>query len=112
MLRQYVHIMDTAFISLLQPASETYNLFDDILLLSDGQIVYQCPRENVLEFFESMGFKCPQRKGVPDFLQEVTILDSQKQDVLPVGDTSQFISSKDVDIAILEPEHLELVPPW
>ncbi|CAA3019170.1 pleiotropic drug resistance 1, partial [Olea europaea subsp. europaea] len=71
MLRQYVHIMKgTAFISLLQPAPETYDLFDDIVLLADGQIVYQGPRENVLEFFESMGFKCPERKGVADFLQE------------------------------------------
>ncbi|KAK9944958.1 hypothetical protein M0R45_010498 [Rubus argutus] len=30
------------------------------------------PREHVLEFFESMGFRCPERKGVADFLQEVT----------------------------------------
>ncbi|KAL3630029.1 transcription factor [Castilleja foliolosa] len=80
MLRQYVHIMKgTAFISLLQPAPETYDLFDDIVLLSDGQIVYQGPRENVLDFFESMGFKCPQRKGVADFLQEVTSKKDQEQ---------------------------------
>lgn len=61
----------TALVSLLQPAPETYNLFDDIILLSDSQIVYQGPRELVLDFFESMGFKCPERKGVADFLQEV-----------------------------------------
>ncbi|KAG6417147.1 hypothetical protein SASPL_119298 [Salvia splendens] len=80
MLRQYVHIMKgTAFISLLQPAPETYDLFDDIVLLSDGQIVYQGPRENVLGFFESMGFVCPARKGVADFLQEVTSKKDQKQ---------------------------------
>lgn len=71
-LQQYVHILNgTALISLLQPAPETYDLFDDIILLSDGYIVYQGPRENVLEFFEYMGFKCPERKGVSDFLQEV-----------------------------------------
>lgn len=71
-LRQSIHILNgTAVISLLQPAPETYDLFDDIILLSDGQIVYQGPRENVLEFFECMGFKCPERKGVADFLQEV-----------------------------------------
>lgn len=71
-LRQSVHILGgTAFIALLQPAPETYDLFDDIVLLSDGQVVYQGPREHVLEFFESMGFKCPERKGVADFLQEV-----------------------------------------
>ena len=72
-LKQYVHIFNgTAVISLLQPAPETYELFDDIILLSDGQIVYQGPRENVLDFFESTGFKCPERKAVADFLQEVT----------------------------------------
>ena len=73
-IKQYVHIFNgTAVISLLQPAPETYNLFDDIILISDGQIAYQGPREQVLEFFESMGFKCPERKGVADFLQEVSL---------------------------------------
>lgn len=71
-IKQCIHILQgTAVISLLQPAPETYDLFDDIILLSDGNIVYQGPRENVLEFFEHMGFKCPARKGVADFLQEV-----------------------------------------
>ncbi|KAK9101862.1 hypothetical protein Sjap_019116 [Stephania japonica] len=79
-LRQSVHILGgTALIALLQPAPETYNLFDDIILLSDGQIVYQGPRENVVEFFESMGFKCPERKGTADFLQEVTSRKDQQQ---------------------------------
>ncbi|BFG42849.1 hypothetical protein CerSpe_291230 [Prunus speciosa] len=79
-IKQYVHILKgTAFISLLQPAPETYELFDDIVLLSDGQIVYQGPREQVLEFFESMGFRCPERKGVADFLQEVTSRKDQEQ---------------------------------
>ncbi|PIA65375.1 hypothetical protein AQUCO_00100684v1 [Aquilegia coerulea] len=79
-LRQSVHILHgTAVISLLQPAPETYDLFDDIILLSEGQIVYQGPREHVLEFFECMGFKCPERKGVADFLQEVTSKKDQKQ---------------------------------
>ena len=72
-LKQSIHILNgTALISLLQPAPETYDLFDDIILLSDGRIVYQGPREHVLSFFESMGFRCPERKGVADFLQEVS----------------------------------------
>lgn len=71
-LRQAIHILGgTAVISLLQPAPETYNLFDEIILLSDGQIVYHGPREDVLDFFKSMGFRCPERKGVANFLQEV-----------------------------------------
>ena len=72
-LKQSVHILKaTAVISLLQPAPETYELFDDIILLSDGRIVYEGPRDEVLQFFESMGFVCPERKGVADFLQEAS----------------------------------------
>ncbi|KAL1819090.1 hypothetical protein ACET3Z_013959 [Daucus carota] len=79
-MRQMVHIMDVSMIiSLLQPAPETYDLFDDIILLSEGQIVYQGPRDNILEFFETVGFKCPDRKGVGDFLQEVTSEKDQEQ---------------------------------
>ncbi|BAT96302.1 hypothetical protein LR48_Vigan02g040700 [Vigna angularis] len=79
-MRQMVHIMDvTMIIALLQPAPETYELFDDIILLSEGEIVYQGPRESVLHFFESVGFKCPERKGVADFLQEVTSKKDQEQ---------------------------------
>lgn len=79
-LRQMAHVMEVVMvISLLQPAPETYNLFDDVILLSEGHIIYQGPRENVLEFFEFMGFKCPERKGVADFLQEVTSRKDQEQ---------------------------------
>ncbi|KAL0342055.1 UNVERIFIED_CONTAM: Pleiotropic drug resistance protein 1 [Sesamum calycinum] len=92
-LRQYVHILNgTALISLLQPAPETYDLFDDIILLSDGKIVYQGPRDNVLEFFESMGFKCPERKGVADFLQEVTSKKDQQQYWMRADEPYRFVT--------------------
>ncbi|XP_058204744.1 pleiotropic drug resistance protein 2-like [Rhododendron vialii] len=92
-MKQMVHIMDvTMIISLLQPAPETYDLFDDIILLSEGQIIYQGPRENILEFFEYMGFKCPDRKGVADFLQEVTSKKDQEQYWLRKNDPYRFIS--------------------
>nr|XP_016502357.1 PREDICTED: pleiotropic drug resistance protein 1-like isoform X2 [Nicotiana tabacum] len=95
-LRQSVQLLKgTAVISLLQPAPETYNLFDDIILLSDGYIVYQGPREAVLDFFESMGFKCPERKGVADFLQEVTSKKDQQQYWAKKDEPYRFITSKE-----------------
>ncbi|XP_073041840.1 ABC transporter G family member 36-like [Primulina eburnea] len=79
-LQQIVHLTEaTIFMSLLHPAPETFDLFDDIILLSEGQIVYQGPREHVVEFFESCGFRCPERKGTADFLQEVTSKRDQEQ---------------------------------
>ncbi|XP_052206530.1 pleiotropic drug resistance protein 1-like isoform X2 [Diospyros lotus] len=95
-LKQIVHILQgTCVISLLQPAPETYDLFDDIILLSDGQVVYQGPRENVLEFFEHMGFKCPERKGVADFLQEVTSRKDQEQYWMRRDEPYRFVTIKE-----------------
>ncbi|WVZ64109.1 hypothetical protein U9M48_013676 [Paspalum notatum var. saurae] len=71
-LQQMAHLMDlTMVISLLQPAPETFEIFDDIILLCEGQIVYHGPRENVTGFFNAIGFRCPSRKNIADFLQEV-----------------------------------------
>ncbi|KAK0607498.1 hypothetical protein LWI29_015832 [Acer saccharum] len=79
-LQQMVHITDaTALVSLLQPAPETFNLFDDVILMADGKIVYHGPCGHVLQYFEDCGFKCPERKGVADFLQEVTSKKDQAQ---------------------------------
>ncbi|KAK6248174.1 hypothetical protein QUC31_019739 [Theobroma cacao] len=64
-LQQLVHVTDaTLLVSLLQPAPETFDLFDDIILMAEGKILYHGPRDHILEFFESCGFRCPQRKGI------------------------------------------------
>ncbi|KAL2488349.1 ABC transporter-like [Forsythia ovata] len=67
----YISQNDVHASELTGPAPETFDLFDDIILLSEGQIVYQDSREHVVDFFESRGFKCPDRKATADFLQEV-----------------------------------------
>nr|GEU43666.1 pleiotropic drug resistance protein 1-like [Tanacetum cinerariifolium] len=95
-LKEFVHILEgTAVISLLQPAPETCDLFDDIILMTDGKIVYQGPREHVLDFFESMGFKCPERKGVADFLQEVTSKKDQQQYWMRRDDPYRFVTAEE-----------------
>ncbi|XP_058191654.1 pleiotropic drug resistance protein 3-like isoform X2 [Rhododendron vialii] len=79
-LKQLAHITDaTILVALLQPAPETFDLFDDIILMEGGKIVYHGPRSRVLEFFEDCGFRCPERKGVADFLQEVISRNDQAQ---------------------------------
>ncbi|CAL8462536.1 g2069 [Coccomyxa elongata] len=79
-IRNFVHMQDaTVLLALLQPAPETFDLFDDIMLLSEGHIVYFGPREGVMPFFNNMGFALPARKGIADFLQEVTSRKDQGQ---------------------------------
>lgn len=61
----------TILVSLLQPAPETFELFDDVILMGEGKIIYHGPRDSVCRFFEDCGFRCPNRKSVAEFLQEV-----------------------------------------
>ena len=37
-----------------------------------GHLLYYGPCKEVMGFFQGMGFDLPARRGVPDFLQEVT----------------------------------------
>ncbi|CAA6674583.1 unnamed protein product [Spirodela intermedia] len=53
------------------------------------------PREDVLEFFEFMGFKCPERKGIADFLQEVTSRKDQGQYWARHGEPYRFVPVND-----------------
>ena len=43
--------------------------------------MYHGPREQVVPFFEQLGFCIPERKGVADFIQE--ICSEKDQEVLP-----------------------------
>ena len=45
----------TNLFSLLQPSPEVFDLFDRLVLLDEGRIVYQGPREDVLPYFASLG---------------------------------------------------------
>ncbi|KAL4180885.1 hypothetical protein AMTRI_Chr12g234600 [Amborella trichopoda] len=91
-LRQFVHVFSGSLVaSLLQPAPETYDLFDDIILLCEGQVVYHGPRESILDFFHMMGFRCPERKGVADFLQEFD--KNQRYRYIPVQEFADAFQS-------------------
>ncbi|KAK6243942.1 hypothetical protein QUC31_010351 [Theobroma cacao] len=73
-VHNFVHLMEGTVLMVLdlQPAPETFELFEDLVLLSEGYMVYQGPRVELLEFFESLGFKLPPHEGIADFLREVT----------------------------------------
>ncbi|KAL5582398.1 hypothetical protein UlMin_014840 [Ulmus minor] len=94
-LQQLTHITEsTILVSLLQPAPETFDLFDDIILMAEGKVVYHGPRDYILQFFQQCGFQCPPRKGIADFLQEVV---SKKDQGKYWYNNDQLYSSISVD---------------
>ena len=42
-----------------QPSAELFHLFDRLILMAEGQIVYQGPTRESLHYFGQMGFHCP-----------------------------------------------------
>jgi hypothetical protein len=62
----------TTVISLLQPPPEVFNLFDDLMYLCEGRLLYHGPLECAVPHFTATGFICPVRKDVASFLLEIT----------------------------------------
>jgi ABC-type multidrug transport system ATPase subunit len=60
---------NTRVISLLQPSPETVSLFDEVILLGDGKILYAGPVIGVEDYFASLGYSAPDQIDVADFLQ-------------------------------------------
>ncbi|POM63635.1 Pleiotropic drug resistance protein ABC Superfamily, partial [Phytophthora palmivora] len=61
----------SSIVALLQPTPEVVEMFDDILMIHEGHMVYHGPRTEILDYFEK-GFTCPPRVDPADFLIEVT----------------------------------------
>ncbi|ETM02395.1 hypothetical protein L917_01129 [Phytophthora nicotianae] len=72
----------TVVISLLQPSPEVFGLFDDVILLNDGYVMYHGPGSMALGHFENLGFKCAANRDVADFLLD---LGTNKQQQYEVG---------------------------
>lgn len=78
-----------------------------MLRCAAGHIVYFGEREGVMPFFNSCGFALPARKGIADFLQEVTSRKDQgvRQPFLPSLVPPEFHHAKDL-LACMFPEQL------
>eukprot|EP00667_Euglena_gracilis_P010931 EG_transcript_11141 len=73
-LHAFAHdLNNTVVVSLLQPTPETYNTFDEVLVMAAGQIAFHGTRDQVLPYFQSLGFACPRGKDTAEFVQEVTL---------------------------------------
>ncbi|KAK1936666.1 ABC transporter G family member 29 [Phytophthora citrophthora] len=83
----------TVVIALLQPAPEVFELFDNILLLNDGEVMYHGPREHVLPYFETLGFRCPSDRDVADYLLDLGT-DEQYQYELPKAEFVPRLASE------------------
>eukprot|EP01088_Endostelium_zonatum_P016476 TRINITY_DN446_c0_g1_i1.p1 TRINITY_DN446_c0_g1~~TRINITY_DN446_c0_g1_i1.p1 ORF type:complete len:1655 (+),score=459.85 TRINITY_DN446_c0_g1_i1:79-5043(+) len=62
---------ESCLASLLQPSYEIFCLFENVLLLSQGEVAFFGGRKQCLDFFEERGYVCDLTVNPADFLQEV-----------------------------------------
>eukprot|EP00798_Chlamydomonas_sp_ICE-L_P006714 gene6714-3384_t len=93
------YMKSTIMIALLQPTPDTYEIFDDIMVMGDGKILFHGPKEEVEPFFESLGLVRPPRKAVADFLQEITSKTDQKLYYKHQNKDNKFLSCQDISDA-------------
>uniref|UniRef100_M4B7Q5 ABC transporter domain-containing protein n=1 Tax=Hyaloperonospora arabidopsidis (strain Emoy2) TaxID=559515 RepID=M4B7Q5_HYAAE len=62
----------SVMVALLQPTPEVVEMFDDILMINEGYMVYHGPRTEILDYFQGLGFTCPPRVDPADYLIEIT----------------------------------------
>jgi ATP-binding cassette subfamily G (WHITE) protein 2 (SNQ2) len=61
----------TTLVTLYQAGEGIYELVDKVLVIEAGKMIYQGPAREARAYFESLGFKCPDRQTTADFLTSV-----------------------------------------
>nr|QFR37220.1 ABC transporter [Cyberlindnera americana] len=65
----------TIIISIHQPRSDIFFLFDQLCILSKGRTVYSHTVDNVLLYFQQFGFSVPDSVNPADYLIDITAVD-------------------------------------
>lgn len=105
---------ETNVFSLLQPSPETVSLFDEVIVLAEGQILFAGPINEVEDYFADIGYKSPQFTDVADFLQIVstedgaelydppTTMNRDKQDAPTVNELVAMFQASEFGVEISE----------
>lgn len=60
-----------------QPRSSIYNMFDQLLLLSVGRVMYMGSVKDAVPYFESIGFCCPRSFNPSDYFLDILSPDNR-----------------------------------
>jgi ABC-type multidrug transport system ATPase subunit len=61
----------TIAMTIHQPSSEIFELFDTLILMVAGRLVYQASAHDSVNYFTQMGFKSPEFSNPPDYFMSI-----------------------------------------
>lgn len=70
----------TVVCSIHQPRSSIFSMFDDLVLLSEGSIVYAGHAEDVVPYFAGLGHSCPEHYNPAEFVADLISIDFASAD--------------------------------
>ncbi|XP_023734176.1 ABC transporter G family member 7 isoform X2 [Lactuca sativa] len=80
-LRQLAQDGHTVICSIHQPRGSVYAKFDDIVLLTEGELVYAGPAaDEPLTYFSKFGYLCPDHVNPAEFLADLISIDYSSSD--------------------------------
>ena len=84
MLCHLTALGETVVVVIHQPNQHVFSLFDYLLLLSDGRLIYYGEDKKVRDFVGNLGYKTPKEVGMAEHILDCIILDMDK-----LGDSLQ-----------------------
>ncbi|KAM3930835.1 LOW QUALITY PROTEIN: ATP-binding cassette sub-family G member 5 [Leptodactylus fuscus] len=67
-------------ISIHQPRSELFKLFDRIAIMSCGELVFCGNPQEMISFFDDCGYECPEHSNPFDFFVDLTSVDTRNKE--------------------------------
>ncbi|GMF06539.1 unnamed protein product [[Candida] boidinii] len=67
----------TFIISIHQPRSDIFKLFDQVLILSKGKLCYGDSGPEIINYFNNLGYFVPEMTNPADFLVDITSVDNR-----------------------------------
>ena len=70
----------TVISTIHQPNSDIYEMFDRLMLLAKGHIIYFNKAESAVDYFSGIGERCPERSNPADFFMSMMSIESIELD--------------------------------
>lgn len=102
----------TILITIHQPRSDMFRLFDGITILSSGQLVYSGPARAMVQHFNSLGYPCPLYANPLDHYVDLGTIDYRSESTqLKTSDSVDSLKKSFMESAI-HSETLQQIQYW
>ena len=85
----------TVVFTIHQPRSNIVALFDQLMLLAEGRLVYSGPFQRCQSYFDTIGYSCPPGFNIADYLVDLTMHTGMPMDFYEDEDQANFEGGED-----------------